>query len=730
MAALTPTATITSEGYQQSVWHGSSESYGNQGFNVGYTRDNLLFWLDTSGFINWSTGDHTTTVYRFQDPDMESHRVNFGIDHLAVLRDLGDNVILCWTYSQYPDTIVRAVRYTKPTQGWAAWAAAGGGALTRASVANINWQSAQTDYSRGVGTVTGWHIARTANISNGTLYLSMGGSNTTQNGYASGVSDSVGFTFNLNTGAIITFGTTSSGKYSPYNIGNISYFVANNDYNGRGRGGSQQYAPYSSQGVRIAWYIYAYNAQVDINNQSTVFSQRNSNNLVQAYSQWNIDANGVLTASSHNWNDSTRFGPLRTMDMEAATGDVSTFQYTSTYGPIGGYDGGNAGNRFNSGNQNILLCNIFNGKPTLSTPGGKWNGSQYNPENWTYASTPTNWVFTARSAPTISWVSPTVLRMTASNGTNGAYMDITWNGTDFTFPATATTISGFNSAAKVKAPNATLLDKYTVFSRASAKAETLTTPVSPTGYTWAGPVGSFPEPYVPILKANNGIKFQYTHGVSYTSANTSMWGTDANFQPAPWTSFQFKRVSSGAGTEYYNYTTNAWTSAVVNNATALFPNGGGAAPAYNSTATFLNDVSGTWADNTSYAYSWLFTDPNGSTLASNTRTIATPAVSAAPTAPTPRRLFVYPLNARTSAHILSIENRVLINKIHVVNTSGSAVTMSLNLGGYNILSTQSLAANQTLQINTAITAAVAERLLVTCSADNAVTLWLMGTEGV
>jgi hypothetical protein len=79
---------------------------------------------------------------------------------------------------------------------------------------------------------------------------------------------------------------------------------------------------------------------------------------------------------------------------------------------------------------------------------------------------------------------------------------------------------------------------------------------------------------------------------------------------------------------------------------------------------------------------------------------------------------------------LSIENRVLINKIHVVNTSGSSVTMSLNLGGYNILSSQTVTANQTLQINTAITAAVAERLLATCSANNAITLWLMGTEGV
>jgi hypothetical protein len=728
MTALTPTATIRTEGYQPSVWHATSESFGNQGFSTGYTRDNVLFWLDDEGYVNWSTGAHTSTAYRYQDPDMESNRVNQSIDQIALLRDLGDNLVLCWMYYSGSDVVIRAIRYTRPTNGWAPWAAAGGGTPSRTSLVSTTWQSASNNYQGGISTVMGWHVARAANISNGALYLSMGGSNTTQNGMGSSVTDVVGFTWNLNSGAIISFGSTSAGKYSPYGPNSLSYTAANTDYNGRGHGSMQAYAPFSSQGLRISWYTYAYNASVDIWSQSTVYSQRNSSNLVQQYSQFSIDANGALTTyNGYTYADGTRFGPLRTVDMEASTGDVSIFQHTSTYGPPGGYSGAGGSRPF--GTNNILLCNIFNGKPTLSTYWGKWDGSTQVPENWTYSTTPTNWVFTAKSAPTITWVSPTVLRMIASNGTNGAYMDITWDGTNFTFPASATAISGFNTNRKIKVSNASLLDKITVFSRTSAKADTATTPVSGTSYTWAGPVGSFPEPYVSVLKANNGMKFQYTHGVSYTSANTSIWGTDANFQPTPWTTFQFKRVSSG-GTEYYNYTTSAWTSSVVDNSASLFPSGGGLAPGYSSTSTYLNDISGTWADNTSYTYNFVFTDPNSVTLASNTRTIATPAVSAVPTAPTPRRLFVYPLNARTSAHILSIENRVLINKIHVVNTSGASVTMSLNLGGYNILSSQTVTANQTLQINTAITAAVAERLLATCSADNAITLWVMGTEGV
>jgi hypothetical protein len=195
-------------------------------------------------------------------------------------------------------------------------------------------------------------------------------------------------------------------------------------------------------------------------------------------------------------------------------------------------------------------------------------------------------------------------------------------------------------------------------------------------------------------------------------------------------SFQFKRVSSGAGTEYYNYTTNAWTSSVTNNAVALFPSGGGAAPAYTSTGYFLNDIQGTWADNVSYTYSYVFTDPNGVTRETGTRTIATPAVSAAPTAPTPRRIFVQTLQNRTSSHVLSVENRILINKINMVNQSANSVGVTLNLGGYNFLSTVTLAPYQTAQFETAVIANPAERLLVTCTADASVDMWIMGTEGV
>jgi hypothetical protein len=309
-------------------------------------------------------------------------------------------------------------------------------------------------------------------------------------------------------------------------------------------------------------------------------------------------------------------------------------------------------------------------------------------------------------------------------------MDITWNGSAFTFPSTATPISGFASSAKPAAVGHTVLNTYAAFNRNQAKADISATTFAATSYAYSS-FGSIPEPYVATLKTNNGMKFQYQSSVTATNANPTRWTTASNYLPATWSTFQFLRNSSGGGTEYYNYTTSAWTSSVVNNAASLFPGGGGGVPDYLSTSYYLNDIQGTWADNTSYTYSYVFTDPNGiSATAAGTRTIATPAVQSAPSSPTPRRMFVYTLQNRTSSHILSVENRVLINKVNLVNQSSNAVSVSLNLGGYNFLSSVSLAPYQTAQFETAVIANPAERLLATCNADGSVDMWLMGTEGV
>lgn len=714
MATLSLSSIIRSNSrFHQNYFHDSCESYGQMGNECGQTRDNVLYWVDNDGYINWSTGNYTSVVYRIQDTEMEYNRVNNGIYNVGLVRDTQDNIILMYMYGNGSGVRIIGRRYAKPAVGWAAWAASSPTSPTVSTLINFQWYNSQNDGNRHVWQFSGYHVAKVANITNGVLVITGGTSVNPQNQTNRG--DLIGFSVNLTSGAVITSNTPVSGEYPMYSTYDSSYVYTNNNSYGAGLGSSMQVGPFSSTGFRIGWYTYAYSANMgNPYDQTNVYNQRNSNNLAPCYARWNVDANGVLTDEGWGVSSGTRYGPLRHVDMEGSSGNASIYTQTYTYGPVG--------------QNTILVCTIFNGKPTLNYHNG-YNPSTNNAWNWTYSTTPTNWVFTPRSAPTITWVSSTTLRMFASDGTNGAYMDITWDGTNFTFPATATAIPGWNVNAKGKAPFALMFNRYANFSRGNSSAEISATSLS-TSYAWSGPIGTITEPYVPTLKANNGMKFQYVSSATNTNVMTDLWGTDQNYVPAPWSTFQFKRVSSGAGTEYYNYTTNAWTSSVVNNAAGLFPSGGGVAYPYSSTSQYTNDIQGTWADNTSYTYSYTFTDPNGQSVNTNTRTIATPAVSAAPTSPTPRRLFVFTLQNRTSSHILSVENRVLINKVNLVNQSANSVGVTLNLGGYNFLSTITLAPYQTAQYETAVIANVAERLLVTCTADASVDMWIMGTEGV
>jgi hypothetical protein len=746
MAITTLSNAIRSVDDAGQQWTNGFESVGKQDQMSFQTRDKSLIWMDDANYINFSTGNFNTVQHRFwindSSTELNSQIVNYGMNRPALLRDMQDNIILVfWWYNGY-SMQMPLYRWVKPAGGWDAWINnSSRPALSSGFLNNsFRWYYAGSDTSTGFASMTGYHVARAANIACGALYIAMSpcgdGYNNNNN------SDQVGFTFNLDSGGIVSHGGYDSNQqaYYPYRPNSTSNYMTGNMGRHRGISAVIPFQPHSSQGVRTGWYgagdggtfWYGYY-------QQDAFNERNNNKYRMMFSRWTIDANGAITTAGYNYHSATFWGPLRNVDFEAGSGTVSINAWTATHGPLTYTNNAFNGSTYytegdgwygNSAGRNAIICTIFNGKPTLNTLDGRYDSvsGNWKPQNWTYSTTPTNWVFKARIAPTITWISPTILRMFASNGTSAAYMDITWDGTNFTFPASATSVAGFNASGPPKAPCSTLLNKYFVFTRDDVEMEVSDTPVAAASYNYSS-FGSIPEPYVTTLKANNGMKFQYQSSATVNDANVARWGSDANYLPNPWTSFQFKRVSTG-GTEYYNYTTNAWTSSVVNNAAALFPSGGGACPPYSSTGYFLNDIQGTWADNTSYTYSYVFTDPNGVTKETSTKTIATPAVSAAPTAPTPRRIFVQTLQNRTSSHVLSVENRILINKINMVNQSANSVGVTLNLGGYNFLSTVTLAPYQTAQFETAVIANPAERLLVTCTADASVDMWIMGTEGV
>ena len=741
MTLTTISSAIAYSDIAGSQWTDGFETVGRQDQMAFQTRDKSLVWLDDAYHINFSTGNFSTVGHRFNirsNGTIDSLITNNGYTRPGLMRDMQDNVVLVFWWSNWYHLELGIWRYTKPAEGWEAWI----NNPSRSQIEPIRlaqgfkWYYANNSSNSGEATMCGYHVARAANIAHGVLYVA--GSNAGDAYYNQTSNDNAGFTFNLSSGAIITHGGYDSQQaayylYRPFGTSNS--FTGNMSRH-RGLSAMIPFQPHSSEGVRTCWYgsgqWYGYY-------QNDNYNQRVNNRFVMGFCRWYIDANGALTIDNgYNTNDATYYGALKTVDFESPSANVSMNAWTATHGPLTypnnqwdgttatPYDNGWYG--LNAG-KTVIICTIFNGKPTLNTMEGRYvSGVGMRPQNWTYSSTPTNWVFKARQAPTITWISPTVLRMFGSDGTNAAYMDITWDGSNFIFPATATAVSGFNAPTVPKAASTTLLDKYFVFNRNDVEMDISNTPVSATSYNYSA-FGSIPEPYITTLKANNGMKFQYQSGATSNDANIARWGSDANYLPGPWASFQFKRTST-SGTEYYNYTTNAWTSSVVNNAASLFPSGGGAAPAYSSTGYFLNDIQGTWADNTSYTYQYLFTDPNGVTQSTGTRTIATPAVSAAPTAPTPRRIFVQTLQNRTSSHVLSVENRILINKINMVNQSANSVGVTLNLGGYNFLSTVTLAPYQTAQFETAVIANPAERLLVTCTADASVDMWIMGTEGV
>lgn len=716
-----PTTTTTPSGYLlQPDWygttvayHGTADANGNRATSLMVeTRDKTLVFLDSANYLNFAVDNRSTVTYRLDANPWIGSQPNT----MHILMDTLDNLLICYIAYQSNNPYLRVYRLSKPTSGWRAWALGSGSpALSASHIINYGKLPTNSEgYDQSWMNIPTFHVCAVANIANGVLVVPhLGGLHGATSGSAS---DRIGYSFNLTTGAVITQAAGNTSVMYPATQGSMSQMWGQTSPAPLSLG-SQQFSPFSSAGYWWRWYCQDGGQPT----QSKIFNS-NVNDASRVhfyYWRWSVDANGNLTSTQAGRN-APAYAFKNINDVEASSGEISSLSYSTTFCPSN-YPSGLTFMGEGNG-RDILMCTIKSGKPTLNFTCNGYAGSA---NNWTYGATPTNWVFSARVAPTIQWIPErNVVRMWASNGTNGAYMDITWDGTNFTFPATATAIPGLASNAVPFTTQTPMLDMSEVW-----KGTTLATATSgvSTSYTISSN-GSIPEPYVATLKTNNGMKFVQT-GASYaTTANTAAFGTSLNYLPT-WSSFQFRRVSSGAGTEYYNYTTNTWTSSVVNNAVNLFPGGGGFLPGP-GTSSYTHDLSGTWADNTSYTYSIVYTDINNVTSTSASRTIATPPVSAAPTSPTPRRLFVFPLNGRTSAHILSIENRVLINKIHIVNTSGSTTTVSLNLGGYNILSSQSVAANQTLQINTAIIANVAERLLATCSADNAITLWVMGTEGV
>lgn len=666
-------------------------------------RDNTVVVLDSNINLHFSIDRNTKVTVSTGITDYRNIRI---------MRAVTENLVIAWIDGSRN---VRFRIYAKPSMGWANWVAGGGTPALTLLAEYVPVQMYSSSDSSNAVNAGEFFIVQTANMTQGTLVLSwrVGG----WSGYEYNHTRYLGYSFNLDNGALISNGGLWGSGIQYYPLSSSTW------------GGTYQYANLGSniasisiQHVPFGNVIINNSFRTDStlpNNQTNIFNS-NATTSYATYSYWGIsvDANGNISnygsysGPGYGTSGANAAGPRFSSDF-SSTGNTPAFTTKACRGPVA------------RGPWGFFLSEIFNGVPMIYMPIGVGVSTR-----WTYSTLPTNFVFDPLNACPIQWIEETqTLRVWGSNGTAVTYVDCSWNNStgQLTWGATATVVTAANAGSQpVMITNAPIYTSADVHYNTTLES---TTSGLSSSYTYSG-TPSIPEPYVPTLKTNNGMKFVLDSAVLSTNVGTA-YPSGQNYSPmgVAGTTFQFRR-NSNAGLEYYNYTTGAWTSSVVNNAQSLFPNGGGYIPSPSTAASYVNDIQGSWTDNTSYTYSYVFTDPNSVTVTSSTRTIATPAVSAAPTSPTPRRIFVYTLQNRTSSHVLSVENRILINKVNLVNQSANSVGVTLNLGGYNFLSTVTLAPYQTAQFETAVIANVAERLLVTCTADASVDMWIMGTEGV
>jgi hypothetical protein len=589
-------------------------------------RDNTMVLLDESQNLHFSIDRNTKVTVA----------TGFSGYHFKVMRNTTDQVVVAYIDNSH---YIKINTYAKPAMGWASWVAGRG----TPALSVTTWtphrliQSTDIVNFRNVGQ---FHIMQSANISNGILFLGFHIGGYSGNDYNS--STCLGYTYNLNTGAILDSGGVYTGdQYGPkLSGGNWGAWTMYANYYGNFTNISLQNKPYGN-------YFVDNSMRTDgnlLNSQANEFSGNATNGqFVYYYYGKSVDANGIITYQGNfqNGYNTTYGGPRWQSDFNGTT-NTGAHTTKACQAPVA-----LANNTYNY----FFISEIKNSKPMIYMP-----ALGQNVFASTYSTLPTGFVFDTMNACPIQWIEETqTLRVWGSNGTAVTYVDCAWTAgsNTLTWGSTATVVaSSGGSNATIHTTNAPI---YTINDiHYGTTANTTTTGIT-SAYAYSSSY-SIPEPYVPVLKANNGMKFQTQAQAVTTTASTTVYDGTQNYNPwqGPGTTFQFRRVSSG-GTEYYNYTTSAWTSSVVNNAQSLFPSGGGYIPSAASTGYFLNDIQGTWADNTSYTYSWVFTDPNSITYQTGTRVIATPAVQAAPTSPTPRRMFVFTLQNRTSSHVLSVK---------------------------------------------------------------------------
>jgi hypothetical protein len=197
------------------------------------------------------------------------------------------------------------------------------------------------------------------------------------------------------------------------------------------------------------------------------------------------------------------------------------------------------------------------------------------------------------------------------------------------------------------------------------------------------------------------------------SATLNLWWGTGSFSISNWTTYKLRRVF-GATTQYYNASSDVWQS---------------------------GEVSNTWAPSVTLKASQ-FTNGTQYTLAlsvgnaqftsdySAVPKVFTPvAALAAPSSPTPRSWKDALIPIATDAHLFTVDNRTLINKVTFTNNSTSNATVSMKVSGVTLLAPLTLTANQTVTYETSQLAYPNDKVTVS-NTGSSVDVYVTGTEGI
>lgn len=639
------------------------------------TAEIVRIYASADGAPKTSVNSYSLTVNSSQGYGAYTYyQGNTGVWALGFALDSNDNILVPLVGNGTNGTTagnIYVIKYTKPTEGWRAWAQGTSTSMTTtisAGTSTLNLSGLGTGGATFYGIKSVWYTA--------SGHLVIGGG--TNGGSTTNI-----FCFVVLNAS--TFAVTSSNGF------------AGATSTGSGWTSSAQFGRNSQSG--LVWWCQGTAATTDLTKAQL----------------WNVTSAGIISSA----NQGKMFSIVLDSQTNAMqyTGRIATTYYgNNKIVSIARANGASAYTlRVDSISQTSTSISALQSDTAPgSTPSGSYSANSATTSAvylqpfyeegfvriWTVIDASGNfgyldaYVNTSTNAITFDTASVSVGTLNQSIGAlNTQFMSPTWNRYyDYVVPSAASTSSTFNS---------------TIVTLPTGKAF-----VNPT----VGPAGtSFTSPTTSSLNMQGGIRFTVAptgvvdgHGYAYNGF--------ANVQKLPY-GYQLKRVL-GAATDYYNATTNTWVGSAVTN--TITPT---------SSWTIDTVASAGAATSGTYTFALALADASAGVTPFGTTFSLVSTTGSSTSTPTAVRFIRRTMPNLTSSHEYTFVNKALVNKINVANYGTSSTTVAIQAGTFYLLAPTVLAAGGTINVDTSQLVDANDRLQLTSS--NATTdLWISGTEGI